>query len=386
MSVTTPEELPTSDAIHKALASRIKQRILSGELALGAALESESELCRRYGVSRTPVRHALALLAEEGLIRRIQGKGSFVSATASAGDPATNGDTRLGTARVAVMIDTTSPLSENRVAIKAMEGLNAQAAKLNSPYKLTYEFHAFAGESDPVAQNFVARTDVDGLILFPFSEAARTFVANARPGNLPAVSLYRQVPRCAFSQFYVDHERGAYLATDYLIRLGHRRIAFMARATPPSPAGMPPDVVELRLAGYRRALEAAGIERDPSLVVAPVPWAGEIPRATVRLLRQDNPPTALLVGGSAISPECLRALDEEQVRIPEDLSVLVIDRPREATHHDPPIGGVTLPMETVAKLALEEMLLRIATRTPRETVERAVTPELHILESCRPLD
>ena len=47
----------------------------------GAPIPSEAELCQLYGVSRTTVRKAIDDLANEGLLYRIQGKGTFVSAT-----------------------------------------------------------------------------------------------------------------------------------------------------------------------------------------------------------------------------------------------------------------------------------------------------------------
>lgn len=57
----------------------LKDQILSGRYETGAQLPSESELTESFGVSRVVVRQALHLLEEEGLIRRIKGKGTFVS-------------------------------------------------------------------------------------------------------------------------------------------------------------------------------------------------------------------------------------------------------------------------------------------------------------------
>ena len=61
------------------LASALRDRIVQGEWAPGAAIPAESLLARTYGVALGTVRQALALLVEDGLLERRQGKGTFVS-------------------------------------------------------------------------------------------------------------------------------------------------------------------------------------------------------------------------------------------------------------------------------------------------------------------
>jgi GntR family transcriptional regulator len=63
------------------LAHELRSRIASGVYSNGACIESESELCRVCGVSRTTVRRALALLRRDGLIESRKGAGWFVSAS-----------------------------------------------------------------------------------------------------------------------------------------------------------------------------------------------------------------------------------------------------------------------------------------------------------------
>lgn len=60
--------------LHVVVADAIRERIRSGELAVGAPLPSESELCLQFGASRGPVRQALAQLRNEGLIETSQGR------------------------------------------------------------------------------------------------------------------------------------------------------------------------------------------------------------------------------------------------------------------------------------------------------------------------
>jgi GntR family transcriptional regulator len=61
------------------LENLLREKILSGVFVAGARLPTESELIEQYGVSRITVRQALTALAEEGLIERQQGRGTFVT-------------------------------------------------------------------------------------------------------------------------------------------------------------------------------------------------------------------------------------------------------------------------------------------------------------------
>ncbi|USJ28406.1 GntR family transcriptional regulator [Ensifer adhaerens] len=60
------------------LADAIRQQIMDGAFAANQMLPSETDMVTKYGVSRITVRQAIAVLVEENLVKRIQGKGSFV--------------------------------------------------------------------------------------------------------------------------------------------------------------------------------------------------------------------------------------------------------------------------------------------------------------------
>src|SRR5215218_4148415 len=70
---------PTSDRpVFKQMADRLREAILSGELAAGARLPSEQELMDAHGLARGTIRQAVNLLRGEGLVRTEHGRGTFV--------------------------------------------------------------------------------------------------------------------------------------------------------------------------------------------------------------------------------------------------------------------------------------------------------------------
>ena len=67
------------DAKYEAIRDSLKYRILAGELERNARVPSEAELCRMYDVSRISAKRALNELENDGYVKRIPGKGTFVS-------------------------------------------------------------------------------------------------------------------------------------------------------------------------------------------------------------------------------------------------------------------------------------------------------------------
>src|SRR5437588_5332321 len=75
--------------LHIQLMTYFRERILDGRLRAGTRLPADGELAAQYHISRDTVRQALALLVNEGLIERVQGRGTFVSQPSSDGSPVT---------------------------------------------------------------------------------------------------------------------------------------------------------------------------------------------------------------------------------------------------------------------------------------------------------
>jgi GntR family transcriptional regulator len=75
-------------SLHRQVYLVLRDRLLAGSFAAGAQLPTEPELCEQFGVSRITLRRAVADLVEEGLLERVQGRGTFVTARAATQQPA----------------------------------------------------------------------------------------------------------------------------------------------------------------------------------------------------------------------------------------------------------------------------------------------------------
>lgn len=132
-----------------------------------------------------------------------------------------------------------------------------------------------------------------------------------------------------------DEEQGGRTATEELLAAGHRRIAFI-NTTSPSPAQSG------RLAGYRSALESAGIAFDESLVFLAAPEQEGGYAATPAVLASRA--TAVFCHNDRVAMGLYDGLRENGLRIPDDVAVMGFDNQEViAAHLRPPLSTVALP-------------------------------------------
>lgn len=173
-----------------------------------------------------------------------------------------------------------------------------------------------------------------GLIVAPVAVPAAV-LAGLRH-RFPVVTVDRVRP--GIDAIVIDDFGAAAEATAALLSHGHRRVAFMGE-------DVPYPTVSDRLAGYRSALEAAGVAFDPSLVVTHERFrAGEAAEASLLLGRSDAP-TALLCATSLAAIATVRAIRARGLRMPALISfgdftlAEVLDPGITYLDHDPRLLG-----------------------------------------------
>jgi LacI family transcriptional regulator len=160
---------------------------------------------------------------------------------------------------------------------------------------------------------------VDGLVVIslPLPESA---VARVRSAGIPLVLADRQ--EAGLSGVHIDDEAGGRLAAEYLLGLGHARIAFLGDEEA-NPYGF--DSSARRRAGYEAALRDAGVEPDPELVVTGPHGRATARELAARLLALPTPPTAIFAASDDQAVGVLDAASAVGVSVPGDLSVIGFD-------------------------------------------------------------
>jgi LacI family transcriptional regulator len=170
---------------------------------------------------------------------------------------------------------------------------------------------------------------------------------------------------------------GGMMATDYLLSLGHQRIATIT--------GIPSHMTSIaRVAGYRAALERRGIAVEADLI-RPGDFHHESGYIqTHALLALPNPPTAIFAASDLQATGVYRALYEHGCKVPDEMSVIGFDDVPIAERMSPPLTTMRQPLREMGRAAAQALLRMIANEVlETRRVELATT--LIIRESCAPL-
>jgi len=144
----------------------------------------------------------------------------------------------------------------------------------------------------------------------------------------------------------IHNDRSAEIATDHLLELGHRRIAFISGPLSTSTG-------RDRVAGFRRAMSRAEVDVDERLIQA-VPFRGDSGSDAVSaLLSLPRPPKALIVANTAQVRSALRRLKQSSIAVPEDLSLIVFDDNPWTELVSPPLSVIRQPIDMLALHSIE---------------------------------
>jgi DNA-binding LacI/PurR family transcriptional regulator len=170
------------------------------------------------------------------------------------------------------------------------------------------------------------RSRADGVLIIslPITD---TQVERFHNINMPVVLIDSSHPK--LKRINVDDTAGGKLATDHLIELGHRRIAFISDHldTPLHFSSMAE-----RFKGYRKALDEKRIAFNPKYQLQGLHGRQEAKQMALELLNMDVPPTAIFAASDTQAIGALDAAKQLNLSVPENLSVIGYDDIRDADY------------------------------------------------------
>ncbi|MDR7420044.1 MAG: LacI family DNA-binding transcriptional regulator [Armatimonadota bacterium] len=213
---------------------------------------------------------------------------------------------------------------------------------------------------------------VDGLI-FATVGTNPGHLRMLRRRGVPVVLIARAPRGVGIDAVLVDNRRGTREATEHLLRLGHRKIAFIGGPT------TLPDAAERRT-GYEEALAAAGIPVAPALIRDGGFRAEGGAAAVGALLDQRVPFTAIVAANDLMAIGAMEKLRRRGRRIPDDVAIVGFDDITFARLVEPRLTTVAQPKYRMGCLAMERLLEVIGgDRRPRRAV---LEPKLVVRDSC----
>ena len=217
---------------------------------------------------------------------------------------------------------------------------------------------------------------VDGIILATTAGSLQS-VRDVRWRRIPLVLFDRELPRVSIDTVKVDSVLGGRLATEYLLGLGHRRIAIIHGPVVRSTGAE-------RLRGYLLALRAAGLRPEPALIREGNFKQDSGRELTRKLLDLSPRPTALFCTNNLMTVGAIQTLQEQGVRIPADLSLVGYDDMEWWTLTHPPLTTVGQPVYDLGREAMRLLLAQIEASSRQRPQRVMLKPELLTRESCGP--
>ncbi|WP_166376045.1 LacI family DNA-binding transcriptional regulator [Aeromicrobium phragmitis] len=222
----------------------------------------------------------------------------------------------------------------------------------------------------------LAEKRADGFVVAPVFQDAPEAITRLVEDGTPVVLLDRRMPALAdLPLVSVDHVGASRLATEYLIELGHRRIAIVTEAPDrlTDLRELPPDAEisslrpsTQRLLGYVQALDDHGVELDQDLVLESDYDAGSARAAVSAALDAGLGFTALYCTDAIVTLGAYNAVADHQVAVPDDISFIGFDDQEWTTLVRPSITVIDQPRHELGSAAATRLLAQLRDIDPDE--------------------
>ena len=208
--------------------------------------------------------------------------------------------------------------------------------------------------------HLLLQKQVDGILLVPANSASKSIEFIIEQGT-PVVVLDRRVPVVGVDVVRCDSFDGGYQLTKLLLDLGHRRIAMLNGSIDVSTS-------QDRLAGYKKAMEDAGLEINEQYYYGNFTQARGHEMAK-QAISQSPRPTAMFAANNLIAIGALWALQESGLRVPEDIAMVSFDDLPQNLVAYPFLTVATQPAYDMSKRATELLIDRLNGKAPEHCQE-----------------
>ncbi|CAM4181361.1 GntR family transcriptional regulator [Paenibacillus alkaliterrae] len=314
--------------LYQKIQDYIRDLIDSEGLKTGDRIPTEKDLMKRFNVSKITVVNAMTGLANDNIITRVPGKGSFVSgqkpmpvqevegsATSSIEAGEENG---LRTRIIGLVM----PSIYDYFAIRLIEGV--QRALNEKGYRSMILLSEGKLEKEKEAFKTLKEIGAEGLLVFPVDEENyNEEILSMKFTGYPFVLIDRYLPGVETHYIAADGKLGTSLAVDYLWELGHREIAIC------SDSPLQTVTVQERIEGYMSALKNKGALINPAQMITGFQVESLKDSEKHPLFRyiRSRMATAYITLNGRLGVQIYQMARQAGLKVPEDLSIISFDDP-----------------------------------------------------------
>jgi LacI family transcriptional regulator len=331
------------------------------------------DVAERAGVSVGTVSHVLAGSGTVSAVRRERVLAAIRDLDYRLNPIARSLKTRQTKMLGAVVADITNPFYPQLVR-------GAEDAALKRHYILITVNTDDQVEREREVMAMLLARRVDGLLLVPSPNAKdRSHIVAALAAGTPLVAVDRYVEGIETDSVAVNNSKGVQMAMNHLIRLGHKRIAYVG-------ADWELSNTRQRRRGYEQALHDAGIPLDPAILCFGDFRQPSGYRLTKELCLSSDPPTAIFAGNAMMGMGALQAVQELGLKCPQEISIAIFDDLPFMNIVQPHPTAVSQPAYAIGVRAADLLIDRIEGKAmPREPQRIELDPELLVRGSTGPV-
>jgi GntR family transcriptional regulator, arabinose operon transcriptional repressor len=353
---------------YKRLADILQKEIANSDFKPGDKFLTEVEIGKKYNISRPVVREAIRSLIQQGLVKIVHGKGTFINSLEQ-------------NIQQTKFININIPWIANPgIEFEAFSAIENVVFKRGYKTVIT-NINNWLNNIDESFQKTIDDPDLRSVLLQPLAgefllKKNMEFVKQIKERNknivvidtLPAIDIVSD-----FDYVMTDNFNGGYLIAKHLIELGHKRIGFIGGGM--SFSG------QQRANGYRKALEENNIEFDANLIKRFSGRAISIVEEKVKqFFSTDKPPTAIFAECDFIARDVLAVLQNMGLIIPDDISLAGYDDVEFAKHLTVPLTTIRQPFYEEGRLAAEILIDKLEGKT--KEIKQIILPvELVVRQS-----
>lgn len=367
----TSHNEPHTKLLYAKITSFYREQILTGNLPPGTQLPTEMEIAQQHQISRGTVRQALTLLVAEGLLERVQGRGTFVRVGPSHPEESSEvpAEKNIGL----ILSGSTEDELSMGILLGAEQIIKARGYHLNVAFV----------DNDTAQLTAIInrlRTRTTGLIIFPTGDTPYIeTIKQLELDHIPYVLTDRYLAAIESDYIGVDNIESGYRATEHLIVLGHIRIGFAYSAFD----RLDTTSVHDRWKGYRKALQAYDLPYDDTMLLRDAPSStAPAPNAYDEYMQRPDRPDAVFTVNDYIALGLLRAAQRCQIAIPEKLAIVGFDDVSYATHIHPALTTIAQPRKEIGVQAANLLIDRIEKKIVGPPRHIELPTQLIVRESC----
>ncbi|KGM44923.1 GntR family transcriptional regulator [Neobacillus niacini] len=353
----------------------IMEWIASGKVKPGEKIYSENELVKMFGVSRHTVRQAVGDLVHEGWLYREQGAGTFCSFKKEGIEP-----TVLPAQTNGKNIGVITTYISDYIFPSIIRGIESYLT--TKGYSLTLACTDNDIEKEKQCLQTMLSRNIDGLIVEPSKSSIYNpnihYYLELEQHNIPYLMINQYYPQLSPPHIVVNDEHGGYIATEHLIKLGHRKIIGLFKSDDLQGVN--------RMQGFIRAIREHGIPFFPDMVIS---YTTEDMNDIVRnhlnkFYLSDDKPTAIVCYNDQLALMVVDALRNFQISVPDDVSIVGYDDSFLAEAFEVKLTSVAHPK---INMGIEAAKRIVAAVEGKDNNPQSITyePELVIRNSTAPL-